>query len=335
MTNFDKLLKIVNILDDRLSPMTYKKLNELGVTKQQRKGWSQAQANNYIKNHTKNSQENSLNKKTSKKFDSSIYRKERPKSISKNDKRIEKLGEGDGTLGIKGIPGSSAIIDHTLITKSGKTFPKEIQERYDKIRSFEKEITDSMLDISDELNLPMHGLELDFKTGTSTAEKILTRKAANKKKNPNDNTSELEILNNFGDLIRYSYLSDSNNLVAHTNQVVKLLEEKGYKIAEIDNKYLNDKDGYKAIHLSFISPQGILGEIQMQTKEQLELKNKSHDYYKLSHSTSFSNEEREKYEQMSNDIWKSVTLPKNIKKLKSFKLSKDEINKIREKQNEK
>lgn len=58
--------KVLKLTDERLSPMTYKKLKELGVTQNQWKNWTQEQASAFIKNKTQGQNSNKENKKTKK-----------------------------------------------------------------------------------------------------------------------------------------------------------------------------------------------------------------------------------------------------------------------------
>lgn len=341
MTNPDKLIKIVKVirsLDERLSPMTYKKLNELGVKPEQRKGWSQEQANQYIQNHSKTSGTGSKTEKetskgkTKNRKNASVYRKPRPKTISPDDKRITNIGESGGIPAVKGIPGSSAMLDNKLITKSGQKLSADAQKRYDQIRESEKETTDSLLDIGDNIGLELENLELNTKTGSSLANKVLTKRAKEKEGlSPGAKAkSDVEWIDDMGDIIRYTYMSDHNELGNNAKKVVNQLQKKGYTVIEVDNKYTNGEPGYKAIHLSFLNKAGVKCEIQMHSEEELKIKDKSHALHKKENDTTLSDEERKKAHDEGNRLWQYIQAPKNIKNVKSFKMSNDEIKQKRE-----
>lgn len=75
--------------DDRFSPMTYKKLKELGVSQRQWSGWTQEQASEYIRKHSETNQSTAKQKKQSSASVEELFDK---KSLEKATNIIRRMG---------------------------------------------------------------------------------------------------------------------------------------------------------------------------------------------------------------------------------------------------
>jgi hypothetical protein len=203
------------------------------------------------------------------------------KTVSKlksDDIRYQK--DPDGTV-VASIPGLSNIYDHEVIGKG-----PEVQSAYDKRIEAGKQITDDMMRISDGLGSRMVGLENCFKGGGSTARKIDKVKGKLSKELGRE-VSDEEAFASMDDVVRFTYKCDHDNMKSQIENLQSELEKNGYEITDLDNKFLPDYDdfgnekprNYKAVHLQVKSPSGELFEIQIQSEETLQVKNKNHKYF--------------------------------------------------------
>jgi len=120
------------------------------------------------------------------------------------------------------------------------------------------------------------------------------------------------------DLVRYTQLSNQDNIVENVTQTINKLSISGYTIVEVDNKYLNSKKPYKAVHIQAISTNGQSFEIQFHTPESYDIKLKNHILYQEARKPGITKErKKELMQQMKNNSY-VLTTPKDIAKLTSW-----------------
>ena len=184
---------------------------------------------------------------------------------------------------IVSYPGLAAKIDSRVKFKNNPAKSKEVQQIYDNIRGREKKITNDMIGISNDLGCNMSGLEFSMKSGSHFAEKIDRKRAKMLAKNPNYKESDEEIAKSINDCVRYTMMTDHNSLVKNTENLIKQLEKKGYKIGKVENKWFPKEEGkdvdYKGIHIDAISPDGQNFELQIHSNETMGVKNANHKIY--------------------------------------------------------
>ena len=161
---------------------------------------------------------------------------------------------------IASIPGLSAKIDNRVKYKDRPAKSKEVQNIYDGIRKREQKITSDMIGISNDLGCNMSGLEFSMKSGSHFAEKIDRKRQKALKDNKDYNESDEEIAKSINDCVRYTMMTDHDSIVDKAKSTIKSLEDKGYTIDKVENKWFPKKEGgsvdYKGIHLDVTSPDG-------------------------------------------------------------------------------
>lgn len=193
------------------------------------------------------------------------------------------------------------------------------QLAYDMARANEPVITMDMLEIADANGATMEGLEYSIKTGSSMQNKIdrKTHKALDAGAEPK---AAHEYVYEFGDIIRYTQVVPHMEMADKTKHTVKLLEAKGYRILEVDNKYLNKEGRYKAIHINAVSPNGQKFEIQMHSPETLQANSKTHELYEeWRHPDTAEARKAALYQEIKN-IYDALPLPQNIESVASYKV---------------
>lgn len=233
-----------------------------------------------------------------------------------------------GVQVVPNVIASSAELDHKIPDEYGIA----AQRAYDRARKAESKITNDMLAIADKTKSRMSGLETDTKTGTSTANKIdrwrEKMKMSDELRKERMGLSDAEAIGSMGDIVRYTYVSDNDNMVGTTKTLLTELQDKGYQIEKIDNKYLNP-DGsladstYKAIHIDVVSDNGQRAEIQIHTQESLDVKNLEHPLKeKLDKLPDNAVEERRLLEEEQKRLSRTLGNPKDIEKIHSVRFRK-------------
>lgn len=171
------------------------------------------------------------------------------------------------------VSGSASDKDYLLVGCE-----PQAQAAYNVARAVEPAITLDMLELADQLGTTMEGLEYSVKTASSIRSKIdrKTDKALEKGENPK---SDIEYIEETGDLIRYTQVVPHHSMAEKTRQTIQLLENKGYIVEKVDNKYLNQEGRYKAIHLDVVSEQGQRFELQIHSPETLAANKATHGMY--------------------------------------------------------
>lgn len=211
------------------------------------------------------------------------------------------------------ISGSASQNDNIL---SGCN--ERAQVAYNMAKANEPRITLDMLDIAHRLGTSMDGLEYSVKTASSVVSKIerKTDKALQAGETPK---KDFEYVSETGDLLRYTQVVNHDEITAKVRATVKLLEDKGYTVDEIDNKYLNEEGRYKAVHLNVTSPSGQHFEMQIHSPESLAASRATHTMYEEWRRPETSEERKAELFTMIKSTYDSMPLPKDIMSLQSYK----------------
>jgi hypothetical protein len=206
-------------------------------------------------------------------------------------------------------PGSRAEKDHLLQGRSATA-----QAAYDKARANEKIITPVMQQIARELGATMVGLQYSVKTASSVEDKI-----QRKLKDSNGTKSDEQIVNEIGDLVRYTQMSEHNKLVANTRKTIARLEQLGYSAPKLDNRYLVPNASYKGIHLDVVSPQGQRFELQIHSPDSMAVKNATHKMYEEARNVNTTPERAKQLTDQMRAMWVNLPMPKDIETLANYK----------------
>lgn len=164
------------------------------------------------------------------------------------------------------VSGKAASKDNRLVRSSVAG-----QKAYDKARKAEPKITKDLVNISKGLGMEMTGLKYSVKTASSVESKIKRKKKASE--------TDAQFISRMGDLVRYTQMGKHSDLGTNTVKTIDALKKNGYKVTKVDNKYLDKNSDYKGIHLDVVSPTGQKFELQIHSKESMNVKNKLHPIY--------------------------------------------------------
>lgn len=211
------------------------------------------------------------------------------------------------------ISGSASKNDNILLGCNERA-----QVAYNMAKANEPRITLDMLDIAHRLGTSMDGLEYSVKTASSVVSKIerKTDKALQAGETPK---KDFEYVSETGDLLRYTQVVNHDEIAAKVRATVQLLEDKGYTVDEIDNKYLNEEGRYKAVHLNATSPSGQHFEMQIHSPESLAASRATHTMYEEWRRPETSEERKAELFTMIKSTYDSMPLPKDIMSLQSYK----------------
>ncbi len=196
----------------------------------------------------------------------------------------------------------------------------EIQEMYDGLRLLEPMVTKDITNITEDSGGYLKGLENSVKTASSIDDKLerMSRK------------SPLPTAENFrrmGDILRYTQICEHNDIIPTVKKTMKSLEEKGYMVRELKNYYKHPfmGTGYKGIHLSVISPQGITFELQIHSERSFAAKQKGHSLYETIRAVATPIQQKKEAQKEILRIHGSVPDPPGYDQLKTFSVSEKEI----------
>ena len=119
--------------------------------------------------------------------------------------------------------------------------------------------------------------------------------------------------------MRYTSVSGVNKLVGNYTSVLNDLIDNGYRVIEVKNTWIDDKNPYKGVNVSILAPSGQKFELQFHTPESLEAKEVMHKLYEEARlPTTPLGRKNELVKEMC-EISRVLEKPKNIELLKSIK----------------
>ena len=133
----------------------------------------------------------------------------------------------------------------------------------DEARKAEPEITADLKELAESVGTSLDGLDFRLKTLDSLARKVSGEPDGKMR-----------------DVVRYTSISDVENMTNDFNKFVEALESKGYNVSAVKNYWNNATNPYNGINCNFYTPQGYEFELQFHTPESFALKNgKLHELY--------------------------------------------------------
>lgn len=239
---------------------------------------------------------------------------EAAKNLTEND--IVYQTESDGSV-TACVPGFATRWDKEVVGRS-----PEIQALYDARRKDGEKITKDMLEIARGLNSSLESVENNFKGGKSASRKIDTKREEDEKKGEEPLT-DMGYFQKMDDISRFTMVSGYDEMVDSTNALVDKLNESGYTVEEVDNKWTNPKyKTYKGIHVKARSPEGQMFEVQIHSRGDLAMKDINHEDYNIERDTKKPQAEREAATKRMIERYSTLPMPKGIDTLKSYKKGK-------------
>lgn len=199
------------------------------------------------------------------------------------------------------VTATAAEKDHTIPGAS-----PECQAAYDASRAKEKGISKDLIGIADEDGSMMYGLDFSVKTGKSVRNKL------DRKADAVEEKGDAAVVSGMGDLVRYTQLTDHDSIASTTKATVAKLQEKGYNVIEVDNKYQDPKSDYKGIHIGAVSPTGQTIELQVHSRESMRVKETIHPMYDVSRVKTNPERVRKALQYEMRSISLSMTPPKGV-----------------------
>lgn len=171
--------------------------------------------------------------------------------------------------------GSEARKDRVL-----KGLSPGAQKRYDRVFEAEQRITKDLIGIASDSGTEMYGLDFSLKKGSSVVEKVARKRAADIARELKPKTDE-EYVSQLGDLVRYTQLCDHNKMADVAKGTLSSLKAKGYDVVEVDNKWQDEKSTYKGFHIIAKDKNGQRFELQIHSKESMDVKELNHVQYEV------------------------------------------------------
>jgi hypothetical protein len=194
-----------------------------------------------------------------------------------------------------------------------KDMSESTYETYKVACENEVKITDDVKSIIEKNGGNLKGLEHRIKLPDSFIRKVKTDVLEK-------GISEKESVNDIRDIIRYTSVSNSHNIINSCLNTLKELNEKGYNVLIVKNTWFDEKNPYKGINISIESPDKQKFEVQFHTPQSLEAKGKMHILYKEARLPTTILSIKEKLTKEMNEISKSLNRPKNIEKIDNIQI---------------
>ena len=225
----------------------------------------------------------------------------------------------EGNL-IASIPLLAAMIDRDATYHDTQGMQKAFDDAYRDGLAF----TPRLVDIAIANHLYLEGLENAVKGASHIVDKAHRWVNRWREENNRPDATLEEIAAGLYDLVRYTALTDKQSYVPATQALIKSLEENGYEVLKVDNRYLG-ADGkqdptkpYRAIHLNVRSGQRLI-EIQVHEMESHKIIEETHEIYEKMRQFSTDSEEYKRYDKMRLDAWQKYTNPEGIELIQSYK----------------
>lgn len=218
------------------------------------------------------------------------------------NKRLENLGKFGYT---KSVSGRSSYIS--------RQNPQEyfINSKLAKFRIVEPDITNTLKDISKDIDGKLVGLEFKFKS----KESLMRKTSAGAKEL---NIEFHEALNKVNDILRYTIVHNENGFTQSFFKSKKLLEEKGFEFIRVKNTF-KENQVYKGINTLVRDKKGNVFELQYHTPKSIEIKEGA--LHKLYEKQRLLNpvKDKELYKKLTDEMVSlsdMIDIPKGIERIK-------------------
>lgn len=218
------------------------------------------------------------------------------------------------------IPLIAAMIDRDATYHSTKGMQKVFDEAYKDGLKF----TSKLFDIAIANGLYLDGLENAVKAASHIVDKVNRKEQNWRKAHPGEEPTAEVIAADLNDLVRYSAITTKDKYVKATLALISSLEQNGYVVEEIDNRFLG-KDGkqdltlpYRAIHLGVRSGERMI-EIQVHDHSSQGIRESTHEIYEKMRQLDKNSDEYKRLDKMRQDAWKDYVNPAGIEQIQSKK----------------
>ena len=181
----------------------------------------------------------------------------------------------------------------------------------EKARKEEPQVTKDLQDIVSKGTGKLFGLDFRIKGKGSLSEK-LERKAVEK------GITVQEYAKKVTDVLRYTEMSNDNDLYKNFSSFVANLKAKGYEMIEVNNTW-TEGSVYKGINTLVRNKNGYVFEMQFHTQRSFDVKEVNHKLYEESRKLNTSRERKAELTFQMIKNAESVTFPKDIDKIKNKK----------------
>ena len=119
------------------------------------------------------------------------------------------------------------------------------------------------------------------------------------------------------DIIRYTQAGTPETLTQNYLRPKEHLEAKGYKLVRVRNswKTFTKNAPYRGVNTVFVSPDGIMFELQFHTAESLVTKEAEHPLYEICRNPNTTEEEKEALSEERYQMYVGMTEPDNIEEV--------------------
>lgn len=126
-----------------------------------------------------------------------------------------------------------------------------------------------------------------------------------------------EAVHQVRDIIRYTQAATPETLTQNYLRTKELLEAKGYKLVRVRNswKTFTKNAPYRGVNTGFVSPDGIMFELQFHTAESLVTKEAEHPLYEICRNPNTTEKEKEALSEERYQMFAGMTEPDNIEKI--------------------
>ena len=216
----------------------------------------------------------------------------------------------------------SRLYSEEKLSNISKQLKQPAVDYYKACVSSEPQITSDMYDIADELGTEMFGIKYRLKSAGDNekgvcriADKISQYMSEGEMTgNP---ISYEEAAHQVRDIIRYTQAATPETLTQNFFRTKKFLESKGYKLVRVRNswKTFTKNAPYRGVNTVFVSPDGIMFELQFHTAESLVTKEAEHPLYEICRNPNTAEKEKEALSEERYQMYAWMTEPDNIEKI--------------------
>lgn len=190
---------------------------------------------------------------------------------------------------------------------------------YEECVRVEPRITSDLCDIAETLGTEMFGLQYRIKSagddenGVCRIADKIAEMIAEGEMTGNPVTYE-EAVRNFSDILRYTQAETPDTLTENYLATKDMLEERDYKLVRVRNSWqtFTESAPYRGLNTLFVSPDGILFELQFHTAESLVTKEAEHYNYEKIRNPRTSDEDRLALRAESYRMYSELTEPAYI-----------------------
>lgn len=228
------------------------------------------------------------------------------KNLSKDERKKQYESYRDKIIVDKYEPTTDKDIQNTVndierLFKADTLKKKQLRNEYINQIKDEPKITNDMVDVSKQLNLPLINLDFRVKTPKSFAEKV---------SRPETDLDKFEVT----DSVRYTFTANKSTDVEKT---LNALEKKGYKVVKFSNYWQPEDSAYRGINVKLKTDNNHIIEVQFHTVEDLLVKEYNHEkFYETQRNFAPDSEEYKHLDNLQKENTRDLITPEGMKTLR-------------------